>query len=298
MPARNKTAPALIEDLLSYGARTCRHVYRTNHERSNLPNLDETPSKSTVWHVVAICCRCRCHLELTIRFHQSSYACPNTHYPLHHFLWEGDSNNDGRLVVRFECTSLMCQAALVIQIQSPLLSATEIAYLTDKAALKTRYELTLQEHSKAIEITPKEALDTFKSYVRDSITNDDPQKKIPEHNKRFMGALGHEAGELLTKLGFRYSPPNATQHIAYWYLPKPVDAVRGTDEPFKTFLQDNKDEIDVLIETIAYQERGSDLGDSINSTFTKDVQRLLGSLDRKCISFGCFFRSQHCQFHA
>lgn len=115
-----KTAPRLLEDLLSYDPRTasisknlladaapiwddsqindyvprvpknsCRHLYTTNHLQSVIPLLDTRPDQDTKWRVAAVCQSCRCHLTITIDFGGSSWKtspCPTTDRPLHFFV--------------------------------------------------------------------------------------------------------------------------------------------------------------------------------------------------------------------
>ena len=113
-----KTAPRLLEDLLSYDPRTastsknlladpapiwdetqvyvprrpknsCRHQYTIKHLQSVLPLLDTRPEQDTKWRVASVCSTCRCHLTMTIDFGGSSWKiapCPITNRPLHFFV--------------------------------------------------------------------------------------------------------------------------------------------------------------------------------------------------------------------
>lgn len=113
-----KTAPRLIQDLLSYDPRklhfsgrnvltdpaphyqndgqlpmvvvtgSCRHKYMTKQDQSHLPRFDSKPDKSTLCRVASFCQECRCHMLLMVDFRSGSgeQPCPNPQYPLHHFV--------------------------------------------------------------------------------------------------------------------------------------------------------------------------------------------------------------------
>ena len=286
MTSRNQTAPCLTEELFAYYQQTCKHAYRTNHERSALPTLDERPNAQTVWHANLVCSKCRCRLTLTVSFDASDVPCPNSQYPLHHFVWQGSSNHDGRVIVHLVCSAPRCRARLVVQIQTGIITSADIAMLTDRGYLRSRYETARKDHASASELSPAQALEVFRSYVRDAAINSDANKRVPAQNRRFQGALGKDAENLLTRLGFRYEVEDTERALAHWYLPRPVDVERGIDQPLKSMLEDVKDELDILIE----QQRGLEtvsVASGSASSF-RDIERLLGSLNCRLLSlFHC-----------
>ncbi|KAL9094849.1 MAG: hypothetical protein Q9165_002798 [Trypethelium subeluteriae] len=112
-----KTAPRLLEDLLSYDPRTasigknlladptpiydektyvsrvpknsCRHQYILNYLQSVTPLLDDRPGQDSKWRVTSICQNCRCHLTVTVDFGGSAWKtspCPTAERPLHFFV--------------------------------------------------------------------------------------------------------------------------------------------------------------------------------------------------------------------
>ena len=116
--APGKTAPRLLEDLLSYDPRTasretnvladpapiledvqqyvprvpknsCRHSYAINHLQSVIPLLDDRPTHNSKCQIASVCQNCRCHLTVTISFGRSSWnasPCPIPERPLHFFV--------------------------------------------------------------------------------------------------------------------------------------------------------------------------------------------------------------------
>ncbi|KAL9067155.1 MAG: hypothetical protein Q9157_006897 [Trypethelium eluteriae] len=117
-PARaGKTAPRLLEDLLSYDPRTastgknlladpapiydekayvprlpknsCRHQYILNDLQSETPFLDDRSGQDSKRRVTSICQNCRCHLTVTLDFGGSAWKtapCPTAERPLHFFV--------------------------------------------------------------------------------------------------------------------------------------------------------------------------------------------------------------------
>ncbi|KAI9728402.1 MAG: ubiquitin-specific protease ubp2 [Chrysothrix sp. TS-e1954] len=182
---------------------------------------------------------------------------------------------------------------LVFQLSTAFLSSTDIGILTDRARLRARYEKARTDHANVTELTPSLALDTFKSYVRDSATNDDANKRIPSQNRRFQSALGgDDTHNLLTRLGFRLQGPTANQTSAQWFLPKPIDVDRGTDQPLQSMLEDVKDELNVLIEHHKSLETNSTVRGPPISTFARDAERLMGSPDsNSLVRSASFYRT-------
>ncbi|KAH7393973.1 ubiquitin C-terminal hydrolase-like protein [Phaeosphaeria sp. MPI-PUGE-AT-0046c] len=121
--APGKTAPRLLQDLLTYDARyeeragrnlltsappqhdpsrppaaavphrNCRHALVTKDEQSLLPSPQEEPTQSTVYKVASYCSQCRWHIDVVVDFRNgSTYSrtCKkgDTEYFLHHFVYE------------------------------------------------------------------------------------------------------------------------------------------------------------------------------------------------------------------
>ncbi|KAF1839591.1 cysteine proteinase [Decorospora gaudefroyi] len=125
--APGKTAPRLLQDLLTYDARyeeragrnlltspppqhdakgpavaavpfrNCRHGLFTKIEQSQLPAVGAEPDRDTTYKVAAYCTKCRWHVDVVVgRRNEAAQneACgkANPGYPLHHFLYEGEDN--------------------------------------------------------------------------------------------------------------------------------------------------------------------------------------------------------------
>ncbi|KAF1946448.1 cysteine proteinase [Clathrospora elynae] len=126
--APGKTAPRLLQDVLTYDARyekraanllvspppqheskgralaavptrNCRHTLLKKCEQSQLPVAGETPDHATVYKVASYCTRCRWHIDVVVD-HRSDPGkdrpCKkgDTDYLLHHFLYEGEGDSD------------------------------------------------------------------------------------------------------------------------------------------------------------------------------------------------------------
>jgi ubiquitin carboxyl-terminal hydrolase 25/28 len=131
-PAVGKTAPRLLQDLLSYdvrhedrakrnlltssppqydpdGPRTpavplrnCRHTLLNKAEQSQLPGPDDKPDHTTAYKVATYCSRCRYHFHVIVDYRntgQWSNICNkrSNDFPLHHFLFNGASHDDQAL---------------------------------------------------------------------------------------------------------------------------------------------------------------------------------------------------------
>ncbi|KAF2198172.1 cysteine proteinase [Delitschia confertaspora ATCC 74209] len=119
-----KTAPRLLQDLLTYDprheeragrnlltdppsfydpdapptpavpVRNCRHHFVTKDEQSILPQSGNQPNYETVYKIASYCMKCRWHLELMVDFRDDGFRtlpCPaDTEFPLHHFIFQGE----------------------------------------------------------------------------------------------------------------------------------------------------------------------------------------------------------------
>lgn len=288
MTVRGTTAPSLLQELLQYDPRLaqdgsqqakCRHDYTTNYNTSTLPKLDERPDQNTSWAISCVCQRCRCHLSLSIDFRACFAPCPNSDFPLHHFLLQPDSDATNG-IFNFRCSASNCQAVLCTGVRQPILSPQDVFLLTDTQTLHARFERAAVVHPELQEQKPINSLKTFASYIRDSLLNDS-NKKVPVQNKRFMISLGSNAGDLLERLGFTHTSPDKTIDNDYWFLPKPVDSTgQVTDIDLKTLLENTRDELGILMKQRPEPEKFSagELSQWGTSSM-KDLERILGTLD-------------------
>ncbi|KAH7378780.1 hypothetical protein BKA66DRAFT_442804 [Pyrenochaeta sp. MPI-SDFR-AT-0127] len=128
--APGKTAPRLLQDLLTYDPRyeeragrnlltsappryhpdqptaaavpfrNCRHTLFNKSEQSQLPAVGEDLDHTTVYKVASYCSQCRWHVDITVDFRNSEPStapCNKAYheYPLHHFLFEGEDGSNG-----------------------------------------------------------------------------------------------------------------------------------------------------------------------------------------------------------
>ncbi|KAF1843760.1 ubiquitin C-terminal hydrolase-like protein [Cucurbitaria berberidis CBS 394.84] len=125
--APGKTAPRLLQDLLTYDPRyeekagsnsltsappqhnpngekvravpfrNCRHALHTKNEQSQLPVAGEAPDHSTKYKVASYCSQCRWHIDVVLDFcddGSKNRPCKqgDMEYFLHHFLFESEDN--------------------------------------------------------------------------------------------------------------------------------------------------------------------------------------------------------------
>ncbi|UPX19303.1 Ubiquitinyl hydrolase 1 [Ascochyta rabiei] len=123
--APGKTAPRLLQDLLTYDPRredragrnlltsappehnpsrdgipavprgNCRHALVRKDEQCLLPPPGERPRHNTIYKVASYCPQCRYHIDVIVEFKGKGYlegVCgkQNWDFPLHHFVYEGD----------------------------------------------------------------------------------------------------------------------------------------------------------------------------------------------------------------
>ncbi|KAF2500070.1 cysteine proteinase [Lophium mytilinum] len=132
--APGKTAPKLLQDLLSYDPRyeeragrnlltdppphhdpsqppqravpqrNCRHVFMIKHDQSVLPVPGQDPDEKTVYNVASFCQRCLYHVDVTVDFRDHGVRknpCPTTDCPLHHFIYRPDGAFDREILSMF-----------------------------------------------------------------------------------------------------------------------------------------------------------------------------------------------------
>lgn len=249
-----KTAPRLVQDLLSYDPRrslpsgwniltdpapqfhrdvllpalvakgSCRHKYMTKLDQSQLPTPDRNPERSTSYKVASFCHECRCHLLLIVEFQNGNgeRPCPNSQYPLHHFIHHPQSSSRRRSSVdgrksdrwvdqqRFECSSPCCPAVLTIRISPPRITAEWETLLTDEKLVRERAEAVMKLAPDRFEgiapPLPINVLLNLRSYLNNALRNPEV-KKIASLNKKFVtcfGDFGQPCRDLLEYLEFKY----------------------------------------------------------------------------------------------
>lgn len=253
-PSPGKTAPRLIQDLLSYDPRmllpsgrniltdpapqfhhdavlpaalvkgSCRHKYMTKLDQSQLPTLDRKIDRSTSCKVASFCQECRCHLLLILDLQQGygEKPCPNSQYPLHHFIYLPQSSSRRRSSVdlakgdrwvdqqQFECSSPYCPAVVTIRISPPRITAEWKTLLTDENVVKERAEVVMKLAPDRFEgiapPLPINVLLNLRSYLNNALRSPEV-KKIASLNKKFVtcfGDYGQPCRDLLEYLGFTY----------------------------------------------------------------------------------------------
>lgn len=126
-----KTAPRLLQDLLTYDPRfedragrnlltsappqhdpnrppqpavphrNCRHALVNKSEQCQLPRAGEDPDQSTRYRVASYCSSCRWHIDVIVDFtkgngSKTSVCKTGDHdYPVHHFLFQEDDGSNG-----------------------------------------------------------------------------------------------------------------------------------------------------------------------------------------------------------
>ncbi|OAL54917.1 ubiquitin C-terminal hydrolase-like protein [Pyrenochaeta sp. DS3sAY3a] len=125
--APGKTAPRLVQDLLTYDARyehrsgrnlltssppqfdpdkptepavphrNCRHALFTKSEQSEPPAVDAVPDSSTRYKIASYCSLCHWHIDVTVDFRDNgskTRPCKqgDKEYFLHHFIYDGEDD--------------------------------------------------------------------------------------------------------------------------------------------------------------------------------------------------------------
>ncbi|KAF2814049.1 cysteine proteinase [Mytilinidion resinicola] len=129
-----KTAPKLLQDLLTYDPRyedragrnlltdppphhdpsqppqravplrNCRHVFMIKHDQSVLPVPGQAPDEKTVYKVASFCQNCLYHVDVTVDFQDHGVRkdpCPTRDCPLHHFIHRPDGAFDREILGMF-----------------------------------------------------------------------------------------------------------------------------------------------------------------------------------------------------
>jgi len=189
--------------------KACRHDFCTNLLQSNLPPQDSRAEKAAEYELLALCRKCRIHLDLGINYNAyGERPCPNSDYPLHHFVYKGVL---GPTDFAFDCSSPGCGATLRFQYSQPEITDADIELLVDPDKVRRRYDQAVGRDSTRhgfLLATPVQTLWKLRRYIRDALKPDGVGKKIPKANKRFLESFGEDCADLLTRLGFKYIVSN------------------------------------------------------------------------------------------
>ncbi|KAF2007941.1 cysteine proteinase [Amniculicola lignicola CBS 123094] len=175
-----KTAPRLLQDLLTYDARheeragrnlltsspphfdpdtppepavpnrNCRHIFMTKPEQSVLPVGGEDTTHNTVYKIASFCQKCRFHLQLVVDFRDhGSKTLPcrtaSDEFPIHHFVYHPaapatNGHQHEPHTHAFQCTAPKCPVEVRIRLLPPRFTDSDIHLLTNKVALKKRLD--------------------------------------------------------------------------------------------------------------------------------------------------------------
>jgi ubiquitin carboxyl-terminal hydrolase 25/28 len=192
---------------------SCKHDYTTKQEQSYTPPLDTRPAVGTEYKVAVCCKKCRIHADIQIAYTYAVNPCPNSQYPLHHFLRQKDGDYLGQEKIWYgwHCSAPECNARLRISYRRCRFSKEDEELLTNPERLKSRYEAMLREdpaREGLRQATPIESLSRLRKYIKDSLDPEHARRSFPANNKRFgeaFGPYGRDCYDLLQKLGFRYT---------------------------------------------------------------------------------------------
>jgi ubiquitin carboxyl-terminal hydrolase 25/28 len=241
--------------------------------------------------IATYCSHCRSHIEVLLRCPTpfgSESACPNSRYPLHHWLHSpflstprSQSNVHGQYEwidkQAFECSAPQCMAALIITTRPPRLDPQDVFILTDRATIRERAQAYECEDGEEVDIPePVNVLTNLKAYINNALTDTAP-RRIPSGNKRFATTLGGSACSLLLKrLGFRYDA-----ETEYW---DPPEFQSPIDTPFEDERRLVLDDVNVeLLELLSARPWAETSKAKITPTRPveafKDLETALGCLD-------------------
>lgn len=287
-PCAGKTAPRLLQDLLSYDPRyedrarrnllttppphydpdaersaavprkNCRHVLLYKEEQSF-----QEPQPSPVAKVAAYCSRCRFHFDVRVDCRDNgdrNAPCGprNPEYPLHHFQFQRQS---GEGTYGFCCSAPRCPADLTIRIAPPRFTDHDVHTLTDRVLLRRRWEAAkalVGDRADGTMARPVDAPDYLNTYLQDSLNPQKGKTRIPLLNRKFLKTFGRDCDSILKKVGFTSAveiDEDGTE-ADVWYLPRPSPAGQVLDsvEPtVRNVIEDARYELNTII--INYPER-------------------------------------------
>lgn len=230
----SKSAPRLLQDLSDYNVdgsfwdlfatspskAQCEHVFIKTNERSSLPTLeDQKPSSSTKWGIALTCQTCLIHIDVGIAF-ESSTSCPSSkEAPLHHFYFDNSKLRESYEYPRkyeFGCTYAFCRAKAHVCVRLPVISATDVHFLSTTAKDRSK-EVPAAKPG----VKQKEPFEVLKQYIVNSLAG--KGRSIPAGNKVFQACLGKDMSDLLIRLGFAYERGAAADGSdGSWVPPQPA----------------------------------------------------------------------------
>ena len=179
-----KTAPRLLQDLLTYDPRredragrnlltsappefregqngkpavprgNCRHALVRKDEQCLLPVAGD--DKDLAYKVASYCTHCYWHIDVIVNFKDRgsrSRLCgrQNAANPLHHFVYDGENTEGNTALQRsprsfnFHCTAGPCSTAVRIDFNPPRFTEHDRDLLMNKAKLRRRYEQAIEK---------------------------------------------------------------------------------------------------------------------------------------------------------
>ncbi|KAH6637727.1 ubiquitin C-terminal hydrolase-like protein [Boeremia exigua] len=178
--APGKTAPRLLQDLLTYDPRredragrnlltsappehtssrngipavprgNCRHALVRKDEQSLLPVAGD--EDRPIYKVASYCSQCRWHIDVIVNHKDRGSGRPcgsqNAEYPLHHFVYDGAGTEEsnglgGQRTPRsftFRCTASSCSTSVRTELKPPHFTEHDQDLLMNKAQLRRRFE--------------------------------------------------------------------------------------------------------------------------------------------------------------
>ncbi|KAL5340525.1 hypothetical protein BJX70DRAFT_361255 [Aspergillus crustosus] len=241
----------------------CRHVYVTKPNQSTRPQEGEDRGSSgTPTKISAICSRCRYHLQLKVEYNPVGQSSQTLSDHIHHLVYQYGGHKGGRTreevtpkgqaveTFHFECSYATCSYQASIRLATPVLSEDNVRLLTDFDLLQKRTDEALAADPERLEGVarpqPITVLMNLRTYVENSMRNNQQSKSISAVNKRFMtsfGVDGRPCQDLLEFLGFTF------KSNGLWDPPRPNPwAEFPYQDPQKIFLDDVLHELSALIE--------------------------------------------------
>ncbi|KAL9598773.1 MAG: hypothetical protein Q9219_004270 [cf. Caloplaca sp. 3 TL-2023] len=272
----------------------CEHKWDVKDSQCHLPLILGRPDPKITSVVAAFCEHCRCHLELSINFPNSSTSpCPSDESPLHHFRYQpetscprfqtdttlkGESSRDWEDLSWFECSTTECSAKLKIHIKSPRLRPEWVELLTNKDLIKSRAEQQISNDPTRFEghavPLPSDVLSNFRTYILNA-QRDGNRRKIQANNKKWLLCLGDPCSELLEHIGFAREDEN-------WLVPEPdTSETLPISNPVNILLDDVEKELLALLLQRPDDERRAIKVQYGLSPAARDLSRVLSTGDSK-----------------
>ncbi|KAK5957548.1 ubiquitin-specific protease ubp2 [Knufia fluminis] len=295
-----RSAPTLLEDLILFdplqtvqpgyhlledGARSfaqaqsvgqllppgsCFHDFCLKKRQSSPPAIDERQTPESVWHVSAICQKCRVHLRLEVDYRVvwRDRPCPTYENPLHHLVrstWRQDAayrdlSREGRHNLDelhvYECSSVDCSAIVTVHLTPPVFAPEALHMLLDKQLLAKRTDAAFEQkkgHTEGMKRPlPIDVLVDLRAYLQNAWKREE-RAQISIDNKRFavrFGPEGKACSDVLEMLGFELKPGES------WSVPQPnIHESLPLRQPHNIFLDNVEIELDALIANRPQEER-------------------------------------------